>query len=41
VLCLVIREKHKKGGNITARIPGWKKALNVFALAYGDRISTQ
>ncbi len=37
VLYLVIREKHKKGGNITARLNGWKKALNAFALAYGDR----
>lgn len=41
VLYLVIREKRKGGGNITARIPGWSKALNAFAIAYGDRINPQ
>jgi putative transposase len=41
VLYLVIREKHKNGGNITARISSWKKALNAFALAYGDRLDPQ
>ena len=38
VLYLVTREKSSKGGNITGRIPGWKKALNAFAITYGDRI---
>jgi transposase-like protein len=39
VLYLVIRDKKKGGSNITARINGWKKALNAFAIAYGDRIN--
>ena len=38
VLYLVIRDKKKGGGNISARINGWKRALNAFAIAYGDRI---
>ena len=41
VLYLVIRDKKKNGGNITARINGWKTALNSFAIAYGDRINPQ
>ncbi len=41
VLYLVIREKRKGGGNITARIPGWSKALNALAITYGDRINPQ
>jgi putative transposase len=41
VLYLVIRDKKKGGGNITARINSWKKALNAFAIAYGDRINLQ
>jgi transposase-like protein len=41
VLYLVIRDKRKNGGNITARISGWKKALNTLAIAYGDRITPQ
>jgi putative transposase len=41
VLYLVIRDKKKGGGNITARITSWKKALNAFAIAYGDRIDPQ
>ena len=41
MLYLVIRDKKKGGGNITARISSWKKALNAFAIAYGDRINPQ
>jgi putative transposase len=41
VLYLVIRDKRKNGGNITARISGWKKALNALAITYGDRITPQ
>jgi putative transposase len=41
VLYLVIRDKKKGGGNITGRINGWSKALNAFAITYGDRINPQ
>jgi len=41
VLYLVIREKRKGGGNLTARINGWSKALNALAITYGDRINPQ
>jgi len=41
VLYLVIRDKRKGGGNLTARLNGWSKALNAFAIAYGDRIDPQ
>ena len=41
VLYLVIRDKKKSGGNITGRINGWSKALNAFAIIYGDRINPQ
>ena len=41
VLYLVIRDKKKNGGNITARLNGWSKALNAFAITYGDRINPQ
>jgi transposase-like protein len=41
VLYLVIRDKNKHGGNITARLNGWSKALNAFAIAYGDRLDPQ
>ena len=39
VLYLVIRDKTKRGGDIIARIHGWKRALNVLALSYGDRLN--
>lgn len=39
VLYLVIRDKTNRGGDIIARVPGWRQALNVFALSYGDRIN--
>lgn len=39
VLYLVVRDKRKNGGNITARIPGWRQALNAFALSYGERMN--
>ena len=41
VLYFVIRDKKKGGGNITARLSGWSKALNAFAITYGDRINPQ
>lgn len=40
VLYLVIRDKQKKGRDITTRLYGWKQALNAIALSYGDRINT-
>jgi putative transposase len=39
VLYLVIKDKQGKGKHLTGRISGWKKALNAFALVYGDRIT--
>jgi putative transposase len=41
VLYLVIRDKRNSGGNIIGRINGWSKALNAFAITYGDRINPQ
>jgi len=38
VLYLVTRDKRKGGGNVSARNNEWKKALDAFAIAYGDRI---
>jgi transposase-like protein len=39
VLYLVIRDKTNRGGDIIARVPGWRQALNAFALSYGDRVT--
>jgi hypothetical protein len=39
VLNLVIRAKTNRGGNIIARVPGWRQAFNAFALSYGDRVN--
>ncbi len=38
VLYLVIRAKTNNGGDLIARVNGWKQALNAFALTYADRI---
>jgi transposase-like protein len=39
VLYLVIRAKTNNGGDLIARVNGWKQALNAFALTYADRIN--
>nr|WP_228835684.1 hypothetical protein [Nocardia abscessus] len=37
VLYLVIRDRRKNRPNVVGRTPGWKRALQQFALIYGDR----
>lgn len=39
VLYLVVRDKTNKGGDLIARVPSWRTALNAFALRYGDRVT--
>jgi hypothetical protein len=35
----VIRAKTNNGGDLIARVNGWKQALNAFALTYAERIN--
>jgi len=37
VLYLVIRDRRKNRAGVVGKNSGWKKALNAFALYYGDR----
>jgi transposase-like protein len=39
VLYLTIRTRDPKGGNPVAQTPNWKRALNAFAMHFGDRIT--
>nr|WP_228839394.1 transposase [Nocardia farcinica] len=39
VLYLVIRDRRKNRPNAVGHTPGWKRALQQFALIYGDRIT--
>ncbi|MFG3620360.1 hypothetical protein [Nocardia sp. NPDC047654] len=39
VLYLVIRDRRKNRPNVGGHTPGWKRALQQFALNYGDRIT--
>lgn len=39
VLYLVIRDRKPNRPNVVGETSGWKKALNAFALYYGDRIT--
>ena len=39
VLYLVIRDKRPNRPHVTGSTPGWKKALQAFALYYGERIT--
>ncbi|WP_043701195.1 IS256 family transposase, partial [Nocardia abscessus] len=39
VLYLVIRDRRKNRPNVVGHTPGWKRALQQFALIYGDRIT--
>lgn len=39
VLYLVIRDRRKNRPNVTGKTHGWKRALQQFALYFGDRVT--